>query len=120
MERFQCLDCYYRFSAEGIIPCPDCGSTNITIYVGDRVQLLTVGVDEVLESVFFQPDDKLTYRVTTNIPKNCKLRGVQFDLGRNSFDILLEHPSFEMVPTGCEPRHIVREVKLVNLSIKEQ
>lgn len=44
---------------------------------------------------------KLTLPVFEGLPDDAEIRGVHYDWERGGFAVMLEHPSFQVVPDGC-------------------
>lgn len=49
----------------------------------------------------------------TNIPEGASYLRCQYDFLRDSLLIVIEHPSFEVVPPHCEPPLLSVEIEMV-------
>lgn len=61
--------------------------------------------------------------VCANLPADAKILDVQYDFHRDAFGVKMEHPSFEVVPEGCELPWLGRldvEVKTLSKVMREK
>jgi len=109
-KQWQCRSCYYKFWQARKVPCPNCQSGDVIEYYGNRLKILKISREEILNTIFYRPE--LQYvRTTINVPTNAEIREVSYDMTTRCFDILLEHPSFPPIPEGGMPPILMRERK---------
>src|SRR5688572_1918600 len=73
-----------------------------------RLRIVQVGMRMILD--FFNPrllsgGDAVAVRFSKDaqLPDGCEVGSINGNWGRRTIEAIVEHPSFDVVPDGCEP-----------------